>query len=130
MKQASQMFGHRTVQALYRAIKRGRLEAKFEKKRWTTTKKALVSYLETKHSLMESKFEGKPLFNVEAGEISVSHAAKLCGVPRPHIYYMVEKGRIHAQKKGYKWVLRHEEIIRFYAEMKALQENPKQMRFA
>lgn len=124
------MFGEKTKSAIYQAIKIGRLKATYEEKHWWITKEDLIRYHETKYSRMEAKFQGEPLYDLDNGEMSVGHAAKLCGLQQQHIYNQIRRGALRASKKGRYWIVRHEELERFHKESKQSKENPKQLKFA
>jgi hypothetical protein len=128
--QASKLFGEKTVQALYQAIKKGRLKAFYEEKKWWITKQDLIIYHETKHSRIEARYAGAPLYDMEAGEISVSQAAKMCGLKPQHLYNQLRRGAIRGIKRGEFWVLTREQVADFYSRKLEERENPKQLRFA
>jgi excisionase family DNA binding protein len=129
VRQASVMFGEKTVQSIYEAIKKGRLKVSHESRPCQIRKKDLIEYHETKHSVLISKYDGKPVYNLEQGEISVSHAAKLCGIRPTFLYFKIRRGKIGYIKRGKHLVLRHEEVMQFYKDLLARRDNPQQMRF-
>lgn len=115
---------------MYQAIKKGRLKASYESKQWWVSKEDLIAYHETKYSRMETKFQGAPLYNLEEGEISVGHAAKMCGLQPQHIYYQIRQGAIQGFRRGDYWVLNREQVADFYKRKLEERENEKQLRFA
>lgn len=124
------MFGEKTCQAIYQAIKNGRLKAIYEEKKWWVTKEALIRYHETKYSRMETKFQGEPLYDLDNGEMSVGQAAKLSGLKQSYVYILLRQGKLRAKKKGNYWIVRHEDVLEFHKERMEAKENPKQMKFA
>lgn len=129
VRQASLMFGEKTVQSVYEAIKKGRLRVNNERRPFQIRKKDLVEYHETKHSVLISKYDGKPVYNLEQGEISVSHAAKLCGIKSGFLYFKIRRGHLGYVKRGKHLVLRHAEVMQFYKDLMERRDNPQQMRF-
>jgi hypothetical protein len=112
------------------AIKKGRLKAIYEKKRFWVEKEELIRYHETKYSRLETKFQGEPLYDLDNGEISVVHAAKLSGVRTSCIYFHLRKGNLRGKRKGHHWILNHTDVCNFHKELHSKKEDPRQIKFA
>lgn len=99
-----------TRQAIYIAIKLGKLRAKKESTRWTIHLEDLERYRQEKYSREKSTFEGELLFDNEKGYYSVNQVAKTLGVPPQQIYYATRSGYMKASRKGAAWVIHKDEV--------------------
>lgn len=104
-----------TRQAIYVAIKQGKLKAQKEASRWTIRLEDLNEYRENKYSRAKSTFEGELLFDNNKGYYSVNQTAKILNVPAQKIYYATRIGQLKAHRKGAAWVI-HTDDIKQYRE--------------
>ena len=104
-----------TRQAIYVAIKQGKLKATKEASRWTIDLTDLEDYRNNKYSRSKSTFEGELLFDNEQGYYSVNQTAELLNVPAQKIYYATRIGQLKAIRKGAAWVI-HTNDIKQYKE--------------
>lgn len=104
-----------TRQAIYVAIKQGKLRATKDTTRWTIFLQDLEDYRKQKYSRTKSMFAGELLFDNGKGFYSVNQAAKMLGVPAQKIYYATRVGLLKASRKGAAWVI-HLEDIKGYQE--------------
>lgn len=99
-----------TRQAIYIAIKLGKLRARKESTRWTIHVEDLERYRSEKYSREKSTFDGELLFDNNKGYFSVNQVAKVLGVPAQKIYYATRSGYMKATRKGAAWVIHKDEI--------------------
>lgn len=111
--EAAELF-HVTRQAIYVALKIRGLPAIFANNMWIIKKSDLIDYQKNKYSREKSTFNGCPLYDLEGGEYSVNHIAKLVGADPQHIYYLLRRGELRASKKGRVWIISREELERLY----------------
>lgn len=104
-----------TRQAIYVAIKQGKLKAQKEASRWTISLDDLNEYRDNKYSRAKSTFEGELLFDNGRGYFSVNQAAKMLNVPAQKVYYATRIGQLKAHRKGAAWVI-HIDDIKQYQE--------------
>ncbi len=104
-----------TRQAIYVAIKQGKLKARKESTRWTINLADLEEYRKNKYSRSKSTFNGELLFDNEKGYYSVNQVANKLGVPAQKIYYATRIGLLKAHRKGAAWVI-HEGDLKEYQE--------------
>ncbi|MEC7839875.1 MAG: helix-turn-helix domain-containing protein [Chlamydiota bacterium] len=99
-----------TRQAIYIAIKLGKLKAKKESTRWTINLRDLEHYRAQKYSRSKSTHDGELIFDNEKGYYSVNQVAKILEVPAQKIYYATRIGYMKAQRKGAAWVIHTDDI--------------------
>ncbi|MGR3973750.1 MAG: helix-turn-helix domain-containing protein [Candidatus Rhabdochlamydia sp.] len=104
-----------TRQAIYVAIKQGKLKAQKDATRWTIDLKDLEEYRKHKYSRTKSMYDGELLFDNNKGYHSVNQVAKLLGVPAQKIYYATRVGLLKAIRKGAAWVI-HSNDVKGYQE--------------
>ena len=104
-----------TRQAIYVAIKQGKLKATKGATRWMIDLDDLAEYRRQKYSRTKSMYEGELLFNNDKGFYSINQAAKKLGVPAQKIYYATRVGHMKAVRKGAAWVI-HINDIKQYKE--------------
>src|SRR3989304_2423382 len=104
-----------TRQAIYVAIKQGKLRATKGATRWTIALKDLEDYRRNKYSRTKSTYEGELLFDNEKGFYSINQTAKLLNVPAQKVYYATRVGHLKAIRKGAAWVV-HQDDIKAYKE--------------
>jgi len=99
-----------TRQAIYIAIKLGKLRAKKESTRWTINLRDLEDYRTQKYSRSKSTHDGELIFDNEKGYFSVNQVAKMLQVPAQKIYYATRIGYMTAQRRGAAWVIHSDDI--------------------
>ncbi|MDN3507483.1 MAG: helix-turn-helix domain-containing protein [Simkaniaceae bacterium] len=104
-----------TRQAIYVAIKQGKLKATKDASRWTIDLADLENYRKNKYSRSKSTFDGELLFDNLKGYYSVNQTAELLNVPAQKIYYATRIGQLKAVRKGAAWVI-HTDDIKQYKE--------------
>ena len=115
-----------TRQAIYVAIKQGKLKATKGATRWMIDLEDLAEYRRQKYSRTKSMYEGELLFNNDKGFYSINQAAKKLGVPAQKIYYATRVGHMKAIRKGAAWVI-HISDIKQYKEnyLGRIEESPQ-----
>lgn len=115
-----------TRQAIYIAIKLGKLKAKKESTRWTINLRDLEEYRKQKYSRSKSVFDGELIFDNNKGYFSVNQVAKMLEVPAQKIYYATRIGYMKAIRKGAAWVIHTDDIEAYkkqYLEAKQRRED-------
>jgi len=105
-----------TRQAIYIAIKLGKLRAKKVATRWKINLQDLEVYRKEKYSRAKSTFNGELLFNNDQGYYSVNQVARMLNVPAQKIYYATRVGYLKAQRKGAAWVIHQDDIEKYTQE--------------
>lgn len=105
-----------TRQAIYIAIKLGKLRAKKESTRWTINLNDLEEYRKQKYSRSKSVFDGELIFDNNKGYFSVNQVAKMLEVPAQKIYYATRIGYMKAIRKGAAWVIHSDDIEAYKRE--------------
>lgn len=111
-----------TRQAIYVAIKQGKLKATKYATRWLIRLEDLNEYKKGKYSREKSTYNGELLFDNNKGFFSINQTAKILNVPAQKIYYATRVGHLKASRKGAAWVI-HQDEITLYKE-KYLSGNP------
>jgi len=111
-----------TRQAIYVAIKQGKLKATKHATRWVIQLEDLENYRNGKYSRAKSTFDGELLFDNEKGYYSINQVSKMLGVPAQKIYYATRVGLLKAVRKGAAWVV-HVDCVKDYKE-NYLDKNP------
>lgn len=133
---------HVTKQAIYMAIKKGRLKAqkmteptKFARRgQWVIKKSDLDAYRANKYNREDYKIDGEKVFDIDRGEFSVGQVAKILGemlresVAVAHIYYLIRMGELKAYRKGWSLVLKKEDVLKIYEKKAGI--NTDQQTFA
>ncbi len=99
-----------TRQAIYIAIKLGKLRARKESTRWTIDLKDLEEYRKQKYSRSKSIYDGELIFDNYKGYYSVNQVAEMLTVPAQKIYYATRIGYMKAVRKGAAWVIHTDDI--------------------
>lgn len=108
---------HVTRQAIYSAIKHGRLIAKFHEKNWYVTTADLESYRISKYNRDLRKRDGEYIFDLEKGHFSVQQVSKVLSAalgrpyPAQHLYYLLRTGDLQAFRIGKTWVIKKEHAV-------------------
>lgn len=127
---------HVTRQAIYVAIKKGRLKAWEENGIWMTTHADLQAYRESKHIPENRLHEGKQIYDIEQGRFSVSQATTLIAhflkMPyhKSRIYYLIKMGQLPVTKAGKSYVVARDDIIKLIKDESGKICDPRQLRFA
>jgi excisionase family DNA binding protein len=114
-------------QAVYRAIKSGRLKAKLVNKRYQIATDDIDSYRANKYSR-----EGN--YDIAGGYYSVTHVCKALSdtlkiaYPMNRLYYLLRTGILKGNKKGGIWVIEKEAAMALYEAESGRDKN--QTRFA
>lgn len=105
-----------TRQAVYVAIKNGKLKAEKIHSRWVITEENLEEYREKRYSREHSVFDGEPLFNNDEGYFSVNQTAEMLGIPAQKVYYATRAGLLKGTRKGAAWIFHKEQIDTYKKE--------------
>lgn len=114
-----------TRQAIYVAIKQGKLKATKGATRWMIALDDLAEYRRQKYSRTKSMYEGELLFNNDKGFYSINQAAKKLGVPAQKIYYATRVGHMKAVRKGAAWVIHITDIKQYKENYLGREESPQ-----
>ena len=115
-----------TRQAIYVAIKQGKLKAYKDSTRWTIRLEDLEEYRRQKYSRTKSMYNGELLFDNSKGYFSVNQVAKMLGVPAQKIYYATRIGLLKASRKGAAWVI-HIDDVKDYQKNYLLKQQMQSM---
>lgn len=99
-----------TRQAIYVAIKQGKLKASKDNTRWTIDLNDLEAYRRQKYSRTKSMYNGELLFDNQKGFHSVNQVAKMLKIPAQKVYYATRVGLLKASRKGAAWVVHVNDI--------------------
>lgn len=106
-----------TRQAVYLAIRLGRLKAYRHEERWRIFRKDLDKYNNNRYSrLYHSTVDGEPVFDEDKGYFSVDRAAQLIGIDTQKLYYAIRSGKMKATRKRAAWVVNVEDLFRYQAK--------------
>jgi len=94
-----------TRQAIYLAIKEGRLKAFMRGKTMKVSLASIMDLENSKYLRVAKVFKGARVFSAKMGLISVPDAAKLTGIPVISLYNSIYSGRLPAERKGVSWVV-------------------------
>ncbi len=101
-----------TRQAVYVAIRQGRLEAAKEG-RWQITAKALDEYKKNRWNRMNSIVDGKPLVSKEKGEYLARQIAENLNIPVQKLYYDIRCNKIKYSRRGNSYIITLEDAIEY-----------------
>lgn len=99
-----------TRQAIYVAIKLGKLKATKVQSRWSINTQDLDDYRQHKYSRTKSTYNGQLLFDNDKGYFSVNQVAEMLNVPAQKIYYATRVGLLKAHRRGAAWVIHREDV--------------------
>jgi len=103
-----------TRQAIYLAVKIGRLKAYKSKNMWQINIKDMQEYNTNKYSRMHHTIlEGKKLYNETKGPYTVEKVANMLCVDRQKIYYEIRCGRLKVHKYGSAFVIYESEVKKY-----------------
>jgi excisionase family DNA binding protein len=124
-------YSHVSEQAVYVAIRKGKMVAKKENGKWLVTKKDLDEYRLNKYNRDNRMFNGERVFDADKGFFSVQQVSTVISheikrhFPMQHIYYLLRRGDLKAFRKGAAWVIAKEDAISLLE--KVLEENRRQI---
>lgn len=109
-------------QAVYRQIRRNVIKATRIEGQIYTTLEWLKDYESKKHNKSwHARFNGRPVFSEEKGELSVEMCAKRLNVGRMFVLNKILNGQLPAMRRGHYYVIRQaqlEELILSLEEQK------------
>lgn len=97
-------FSNVTRQAVYVAIRAGKLEAAKEG-HWQITPQALEEYRKNRWNRLHSIKDGQPLVSKEKGEYLVRQIAENLRLPIQKVYYDIRCNRLKAQRRGKAYII-------------------------
>lgn len=124
-----------TYQAIYGAVKCGRIPVTSENRPLKVLKKSVDDYRLSKYSPDLRKHNDEKVFDIESGQFSAPQAAKILSeelkapYPVSAIYYEIYMGRLRPKKTGPYWVLEWDDIHTLFTRKKR-KEEMDQLRFA
>jgi excisionase family DNA binding protein len=109
-------------QAIYQAIKKGKLKAEMINRQWHITKTDIDDYRANKHNRQDREINGERIFDPEKDRFSIQMAAKWASVelkrpfPEQRLYYLVRTGQIRAYRTGTSWIIMREDLEKMVNE--------------
>lgn len=100
-------------QAIYLAIKEGRLKVIKRGKLQKVTLASLVEMDKTRYVRAAKVFQGEDLYSDKKGIISPPKASRLTGLSKQAIYNGIYSGKLKAIRKGRAWVILVKDLISF-----------------
>ena len=97
-------------QAIYFAIKEGKLRAIKGSTTWKISTEDLKEYKENKYSRKKSVIDGNLLFNDKEGLYSINDVAKILQVPVQKIYYAIRLGHLKHHRIRMAYVIKEEDM--------------------
>lgn len=110
-------YSHVTKQAVYIALRKGKIKADKDGRKWKISKADLNAYRANKYNRDERIYNGEMVFDMEKGHFSVHQVSKVISstlghaYPPQKIYYFIRTGRLKAFRKGPAWVIAKEDAI-------------------
>ncbi len=105
-----------TRQAIYLAIREGKLKAYQDGNVLKIFLVDLMEYDRHRYSREKVVHEGEPLFNSDKGEVSIEKAAQMLGVPRQKLYYAARTGMLKTIRKKSTWVVKVQDLLKYEKE--------------
>lgn len=115
IREAVDLFGF-TLSSIYRAVKAGRLRYIKEGGIMMVRKDDLMDKSRMGPPWARFKVDGKLVYDISNGVVSVPLASKTVGVSYRRLYYGISQGLLPATRVGKAWVLRLEDVERFKAK--------------
>lgn len=112
-------YGGVTQQALYLAIKAGRLKAYKYKNHWTITLADYEEYRLNKFNRDSASHDGQKIYDISSGKFTPEQASQILTkslkipFPKNRVYYEIRLGRLESTKVGNRYVVTHENMIEF-----------------
>ena len=106
---------HIKRQAVYEALKKGKLISRRVKRNHIFTRQELDDYRANKFNRDYRVPEDKKIFDLEKGFLSATHVSKTISAmlrrsfPLQHVYYLLRTGQLKGSKKGASWVVAMED---------------------
>lgn len=100
-----------TRQAIYLAIKEGRLKVIKRGKLQKVKLESLIDLEKTRYVRAAKVFQGEDLYSDKKGVISPPKAAKLMNVGVSVVYNAIYSGKLKATKKGRSWIIYAKDLI-------------------
>ena len=106
-----------TRQAIFYAIKKGRLKAHKNGRCWNISQEDLDDYRCNKYNYDIKQVNGVHLFDAEKGFYSVQQLSKIlsdslkCPFSKGKLYYLIRKGDLFAEKIEGCWVVKRDDAI-------------------
>lgn len=108
-------------QALYMAIKKGKLKVIKKGGRWFTTEEYIRSYQSNKYNGEERKLNGESVFDPSNGIYSINRAMhdfnekyKNNQKNKQKIYHALRTGKLKGYRKGSSWIIMHQDAMNFW----------------
>lgn len=101
-----------TPQALYIAIKAGKIKVCRDSVRWLVTEEEVDSYMKNRGNKAFSMHNGKLKFDIKNGKIDTKTAMELCGFDKNKLYNYLRRGKISYEKIGAAYVIDKEDLLR------------------
>jgi hypothetical protein len=104
-------------QALYVAIRKGRLKAEKFDDKWIVAKDDLDEYRASKFDRDARVFQGERIYDLEKGTFSVTQVCQILSqnlnapYPRSKLYYYMKTKVINSYRKGHAWVINREDAF-------------------
>lgn len=100
-----------TRQAIYLAIKEGRLKVIKRGKLQKVKLESLIDLEKTRYVRAAKVFQGEDLYSDQKGILSPPKAAKLMNVKTHVVYNAIYSGKLKATKKGRAWIILAKDLI-------------------
>ena len=103
-------FVKRSVQTLYRDIKRGTLEGKRINGRIYTTKEWLLDFMSDQRNVERLKEYGKKIYDPKLGTYTMEQVSKILDINVSSVYHLVYNGYIRTIRRGTSHIVPEEEL--------------------
>jgi|GEM_PF-2318495 excisionase family DNA binding protein len=110
-------YGGINPQAVYVAIRKGRIKAEWVAGRWMITKANYNIYRETKHCRHKKQQNGEFIFDATKGRYSIPGAARMINdmmkeivMKEQKLYHLVRTGQIKSYRHGASYILKEEDL--------------------
>lgn len=100
-----------TVQTLYQATWNGKLKYRMVKGIKLTTEKWAWEYRNSKKDRQNIYFQGKPVFDLDKGRLSVKMVAEILGLSVRNVHFFLTKGMLKSTRTGYYHVIAREDML-------------------
>lgn len=93
-------------QAVYIAIRSGKMKAYQKGRRWYISMEAIHEYIGKKYNRKYSvNSKGKPSFDKDKGELCTREVAERLNIPMQRAYYLIRTGILRSRRKGGSYVM-------------------------
>lgn len=103
-----------TRQALYLAIKEGRLKTHMKEGRQRVFVSDLESFTKERYTRKRSRLDGELIFDDAKGTLSIAQASERYNIPEQKLYYAVRVGKLPSRRARAAWVLSVADVERYY----------------